>query len=109
MRGRSHWTERERSARSRLCQLFHEQDVIAGSLVTMKRLCGKPGCRCARGEKHVSLYVAFSVKGKRTMVIIPAGIVEEVRTAVEAYQRAKQLQQELSVECFARLMRSERE
>ena len=56
MRGRSHLTERERSARSRLSQLLHEEDLIAGSTILMKHTCGKKGCKCTRGgEARVSL------------------------------------------------------
>ena len=28
--------------------------VIKGSLVELKRTCGKPNCRCQKGEKHIS-------------------------------------------------------
>ena len=108
MQGRYHWSERERSARSRLSQLLHELDVINGSLVTMKRVCGKKGCRCTNGEKHESLYLAFSMKGKRRMIIIPRDRAKKVTAAIEAYQRAKQLQRTLSEECFGRLMHQER-
>ena len=67
MRGRSNWTEQERDTRSRLMILVHEQDFIAGTIVTMNRVCGKPGCHCAKGKKkHRSLYLAFNKKGKRT-------------------------------------------
>jgi hypothetical protein len=104
MRSRSQWSPRECSARSRLSQLLHESDVIAGSLGTMKRSCGKKGCRCARGEKHESLYIAFSQKGKRKMVFIPRQYAQEVTAAIEAYQRVKQLQQTLSDECCSRLL-----
>lgn len=108
MQGRRHWTERERSARSRLSQLLHELDVVAGSLITMKRVCGKKRCRCARGEKHESLYLAYSMKGKRRMVIVPRDRAEMVTAAVQAYQQAKRLQQTLSEECLGRLMQQER-
>ena len=104
LQGRSHWSERERLARSRLSQLLHELDVINGSLATMKRVCGKKGCRCTRGEKHESLYLAYSVKGKRRMIIIPRDRVKKVTAAIKASQRAKQLQKMLSEECFGRLM-----
>jgi hypothetical protein len=44
-----------------LAQLLHEREVIAGSVVSMARRCGKRGCRCAQGEKHVSLYLSIKV------------------------------------------------
>jgi hypothetical protein len=101
----SQWSARERAARSRLAQLLHQQDFIAGSLVTMRRVCGKPTCHCARGEKHVSDYLALSVNGKRTMMIVPKEQLEAVRNAVQTYKRVLQLQKTLSSECHGRLMR----
>ena len=104
MSAHSSWSDRERAARSRLLQLLRDRDFIAGSLVTMRRVCGKPTCRCARGEKHESLYLALTVQGKRTMVIVPRQRIEAVTAAVQTYKRAWDLQKKVSEECFARLL-----
>lgn len=105
MASRSQWSQRECAVRSRLAQLLHEQDFIAGSLVTMRRVCGKPTCRCARGQKHVSTYLALNINGKRAMVIVPKEQLEAIRNAVETYKRVGRLQKTLSNECRERLMR----
>ena len=63
MRPRSHLPDPERRARSRLTQILHEQPFLCGSLVTMQRTCGKPGCKCTRGELHPGLYLALRVGG----------------------------------------------
>ena len=109
MRGRSHLSERERSARSRLTQLRHEDDLIAGSTVLMKHTCGKKSCKCARGEKHESLYLATSRNGKRTMVSIRPDLARRVTAAVQTYQRFKPLLQALSEECVVRLVKKAKE
>ena len=85
--------------------LVHEQDFIAGTIVTMNRVCGKPGCHCAKGKKkHRSLYLAFNKKGKRTMVIIPRDLEALVSEAVNTNKRIKQMHQTVSASCFERLM-----
>lgn len=104
MRGRSHLPKRERDARSRCSKIMHEQDLIAGSMVTMKHTCGKKGCRCARGEKHHSLYLALNVEGKRKMVSIPSSIAPLVEAAVDAYKQLKPHLQTISGECYKRLV-----
>ena len=104
MRPRSNWTEQERDARSRLMRLAYEHDFIAGSIVTMSRVCGKKGCRCSTGKKHKSIYLAFNHKGKRTMVIIPKELESVVVEAVNTNKRMKQLHQTVSTTCFKRLM-----
>lgn len=106
MSPRNRMSRRESSARSRSTQILYDGDIIAGSLVTMKHTCGKKGCRCARGEKHHSLYLSLSVDGKRKMVSIPAEIAPEVKAAVEAHKRLKPLLAKISSECFERLVQS---
>ena len=71
----------DRAARSRLIQLLGAAKPIArASLVTMARSCGKKGCRCARGEKHVSLYLAARVGKTRKMLYVPPELEEAAGT-----------------------------
>jgi hypothetical protein len=108
MAGRSRYTGAERAARSRLAQLLHEQDVICGSVVSMARTCGKAGCRCAQGEKHVSLYLSTKVEGKRRMVYIPPELEQEVRQRVGAYREVEALTAEVSAACVDRVLERKR-
>jgi len=104
MATRKRYAPRERSARSRLAQLLHDHEVICGSVVSMARRCGKSGCRCEQGEKHVSLYLSAKIKGKRRMVYIPAQLEAEVRRCVDAYREVQDLTQRVSEACVARLL-----
>ena len=108
MANRNQFTARERAARSRLAQLLHDFDVIVGGVVTMERTCGKLGCRCARGEKHVSLYLSTKVDGKRRMIYIPADLEEAVRQRVAAYREVAQLTEEVSNACVGRALERKR-
>lgn len=84
MTSRIHRTPQERAARSRLAQVLHAgRPLLGGSVVSMARKCGKPSCKCARGEKHVSLYLAVRHDGKRKMIYIPPPLEERVLRAVE--------------------------
>ncbi len=61
------------------------QAVIAGSLQTQRRRCGKEGCRCARGELHGPyLYLSLRVGRRTQMLYIPAELAGQVRQAVTA-------------------------
>lgn len=108
MASRNRFTAQERAARSRLAQLLHKQDLICGSVVSMARTCGKAGCRCLRGDKHVSLYLSAKIEGKRRMIYIPADLEEEVRRCVEVYRQAEQLTQEVSAACVNRVLERKR-
>lgn len=109
MNARNRFTPRERAARSRLSQLLHDHDFICGSVVAMARRCGKKGCRCQRGEKHVSLYLSIQIDGKRRMVYIPADMETEVRRKVEAWRESAQLTQLVSDACLQRVLTQKRD
>ena len=72
--------------RSRASRIIEQRTIIAGSIVDMVHTCGKPGCRCERGEKHISPYLAVRRKGKRTMISIPRHLEEEIRQFVSDYK-----------------------
>ena len=109
MVGRNRFSREERSARSRLAQLLHGHDLIRGSVVSMARRCGKPGCRCEQGHKHVSLYLSVKIEGKRRMVYIPSQLEDEVRRRVEAYREVERLSQVVSEACVDRVLERKRE
>lgn len=72
--------------RRRAVRIVEQRSLIAGSIVEMVHTCGKPGCKCADGEKHLSHYLAVRRKGKRVMLSIPRIIEDEVRQAVNGYK-----------------------
>jgi len=79
MKHRSQMSKEERAARSKVAKLIHDHPFIEGGLVRMARTCGKDGCKCTKGHKHVSWYLATRYAGKRKMIYIPADMEKEVR------------------------------
>ena len=71
-------------------QLLDADAMIAGSFVTLARACGKPTCRCARGEKHEGKYLSRSEGGRTRLVYVPAGGEHDVATKAERYRRFRQ-------------------
>ncbi len=104
MASRKRYAAQERSARSRLAQLLHDHEVVCGSVVSMARRCGKTGCRCEQGEKHVSLYLSVKIEGKRRMVYIPSPLEESVSRSVDAYREVQRLTREVSAACVGRVL-----
>jgi hypothetical protein len=72
------------------------QGLIRGTPSVRERSCGKPNCKCARGEKHASLYIVVSVDGKYKQVCVPRALEAEVRSWVAQYQRIQELIEEIS-------------
>jgi uncharacterized protein DUF6788 len=106
---RSQQTCRERTARSQLRKRFADAPWLRGSLVRMARSCGKPGCHCAQGEKHVSLYLAIRAGRKRTMIYLPPELEERARTWVESSQEIDRLLDVVSQACLDQLLREKRQ
>jgi hypothetical protein len=104
MPSRSQLPPKDRAARSRLLQLLTCAHPIArASLVTMARVCGKKGCKCAQGEKHVSLYIAARVGDKRKMLYIPPELEDEARRLVKNARTVDGLLEEMSQASLERL------
>jgi hypothetical protein len=101
---RSHRPPAERDARSRLVKRCAEALVLRGSLVNMRRVCGKPGCHCAQGEKHVSLYLAIRLGKRRKMIYIPGDLEEQAREWVESSQEIDRLLDLVSESCLEQLL-----
>jgi hypothetical protein len=64
--------------------------MLRGSVITHRRRCGKPTCRCASGEQlHESTVLSYS-KGSRTkFVMLPESEVELVRQATQRFKDAR--------------------
>jgi hypothetical protein len=60
--------------------------LIRGAFGTRARVCGKPGCRCLRGERHVSKYLAATDAGRVRQVHVPESEEQHVRECVERYR-----------------------
>lgn len=86
----------ERSRKEVFRKVSRTDEIIKGSLVTMRRECGHPNCRCAKGEKHVSLYLSQFVNGKPRMTYIPKTIEKQTQAAVKNYKEMVKCINELS-------------
>jgi hypothetical protein len=74
---------------------FSSKPVIKGSVYELKRKCGKPGCRCTKGQLHRSLVLSSSEKGRTRLQIIPQGFLLEIKTKVQRYQKLRRSRQRL--------------
>jgi hypothetical protein len=64
------------------------ETVLQGALIIQRRRCGKPGCRCARGELH-GPYVFLTVRRRtgRRLLYVPAALAAVVRRRVSLTAR----------------------
>ncbi|MGH9244042.1 MAG: DUF6788 family protein [Acidimicrobiales bacterium] len=62
--------------------------VLPGSLITLRRRCGKPTCHCATGEPHETPALSYSLNGRSKMLTLRPDEVKIVAQAVTRYRKA---------------------
>jgi len=80
-----------------LQQLKEGRDLMKGSLAETQRSCGKPGCRCQRGERHRGYFFSYRVKGKPGVIYIPEVLYPEVKNLVSNWKRLKDTVEDLTM------------
>lgn len=91
MTPRSHRSPQERDARSRAVQILADKPLLRGSLVLQHRSCGKPYCRCQKGQKHPALYLHTRSGDGRVRIYIPPALHDTARLWVDNGRRLKRL------------------
>lgn len=70
--------------------------MVRGSVVTQMTVCGKPGCRCARGERHgPRVSFLFQDGTRRQSVPIHPGEHEEVERRSRRYRAYRRVLSDL--------------
>ena len=63
-------------------------ELLRGSLITLRRRCGKPNCRCASGEPHETPALSYSHEGRTRTVTLREDDLDQVAAALGRYQAA---------------------
>jgi Family of unknown function (DUF6788) len=94
------------SLRSQLLDVLHQltqlleaclgrEPLLPGSLYTLRRKCGKPNCRCSRGELHESTVLSYRGQGRPRNISPPPGQLGSLRTMTHDYRRCRQARAKL--------------
>ena len=70
-----------------LRRLQRSEPLVRGSFYLLRRKCGKPNCRCARGELHPAYVLTRSEAGKDRLYPVPKAQRAEVRKRAAEYRR----------------------
>ena len=86
-----------RQHQAKICkQIFQCKDAIQGSLVLIKRVCGKSNCHCQKGFKHATLYLSKRLQGKTSMIYVPLDEGKGFLEGIGQYKKMKCLIKRLS-------------
>jgi len=73
-------------------KLLHCWPALKGSLAEVRKPCTRPTCpACARGDKHPNHLLAYSEKGRRRCLYVPAAMVPVLKRALQNGRRLEQL------------------
>jgi hypothetical protein len=86
----------ERRLRSELNKLLSRQGLLHGTLLRRKRVCGKPNCKCTRGELHESLYLVVTEGGESRQLYVPQPWGQTVQHWIDQYRQARGLMDDIS-------------
>ena len=67
----------------------HDPPLLRGSLITLRRRCGKPNCRCATGEPHETPALSYSHEGRTKTLTLRDEDLDEVAAALKRYRAAR--------------------
>jgi hypothetical protein len=80
-------TEMVNESRKLVHILSHRQPMVKGSIYEMQRKCGKPNCRCAKGQPHSSMVLSWSEGGRTRLLSVPEKKLDKLRLQTEQYQQ----------------------
>lgn len=73
-------------------RMVRVREMVRGYVYHSRRRCGKPSCRCARGEVHEAWVIATKVDGKQTTRSLSPERRKRVQQLAEDYRRFRQAQ-----------------
>ena len=97
MRLPKHPTLIRRHLDSRLKRYRPDRPLLAASLATVRRPCGKSSCHCGKGGPlHVAHQLTLKQHGKTRTIYVPRELLKDVRSWIDEHKRLKKLLQEIT-------------
>ena len=103
MRHRSHLSEKQRRAYSKLIALLQQGPLLKAASYLLRNTWGKANCKCASGQRHETPYVARTRDGKRQARSVPKPLRDRVPKWIERYEKVEGLLEQLSEDSWREL------
>jgi hypothetical protein len=72
------------------------KEISQGKINEFRVTCGKQGCKCARGEKHLARYLSLSRGGPLKRISVPKKDLPRICERTERYRAFRQLRAQLN-------------
>lgn len=84
-----------RASGSLLRQMTKSAELLPGSFYLLHRKCGKPSCRCAKGQLHATYVLTRSEAGKHKLYSVPPAQRGRIRKLAAAWKRSQKARAKL--------------
>jgi len=101
-------TKTERESRSKLKPLISRAEFLRATPTLRQQVCGKPNCKCQRGEKHSALVLTRSTNGRVEQLYVPKDKEEAVQLWTQGYRDIQELLEKISSAYWDRLKKKKR-
>lgn len=99
----------ERQLRSRLTKAIYDGGgLMRATLSVREKVCGKPNCKCAQGERHSALYLVSRQDKQMRQVFVPSSLESQVRAWVDGYGRIQEMVEEISEMYWEKIQKREK-
>jgi len=71
---------------SQLHSILQKKHFIRATPTFLRNTCGKPNCKCSKGEKHISLYIQQNYKGISRKILVPKSRWQDVQDMIQNYK-----------------------
>ncbi|MCK9365461.1 MAG: hypothetical protein M0P74_17905 [Syntrophales bacterium] len=79
--------------------------MVKGTVYPLRRKCGKPNCRCAKGKLHETTVLSASISGRSRLWPVPTGQVEQMSRLTKRYQRFRTARADF-VKLYTKMLRA---
>jgi hypothetical protein len=80
----------QEQAQELLAPFLGRDPLLAGSVYTLRRRCGKPNCRCTQGHLHATEILSYRGQGRVQNITPRPGELAALRTLTDSYRRFRQ-------------------
>lgn len=84
----------------------HSPRLLRGSVITLRRRCGKPQCHCANGEPHQTPALSYSLNGRTQIQTLSPDLLPQVRKALARYRKTLAQLERQAADGIVRLRRA---
>ena len=72
-------------------QLSRIRYFVRGSIMECERTCGKPTCKCAKGQKHIAYYLSLKKENKTLLIYLPRSSLKLANKWIDNHKKLKEL------------------